>query len=455
MAPTCGITGDAETRRAKVRLRADDIGSPNRDSEAMRYATAFTPKTAADSSAGLGARPRRVLVVWGGTGGGHWTAATAVAQALGRAYPGRYEPVLVEALTGPAGSSPVRAVCRLYGPTIRWTPWVWGLLFHLTDSGPGARALRAVATRAAHAQVAFAMTRYQPVAVVSVHPLTARAAVVARDSCGLKAPVVSVVTDLVHRHRVWDDPLVDRLVVPDTGVAVASEVPADRVARAGIPVAAGFTGAQPGAKGRARLRDRLGLEPAAFVVLVTGGGEGAGGMACRVRGLARLGSVQVVAVCGRNRRLARRLAPVAARSGGRVRVLGFVDNMADWLRAADLVVGKAGPGMIAEAAACATPMLLTSHVPGQERGNAAAVQAAGAGCPARSVRRLLSLVRGLRDDPDVLAALAAGSATLGRPLAATQVAALLDALTALPPDPPPSGGTISPDVTRTPEGVPV
>ena len=58
---------------------------------------------------------------------------------------------------------------------------------------------------------------------------------------------------------------------------------------------------------------------------------------------------------------------------------GFVDNMADWLRCADIVVGKAGPGTIAEALCCATPLVLTSHLPGQEEGNAEFVVQAGAG----------------------------------------------------------------------------
>ena len=39
-----------------------------------------------------------------------------------------------------------------------------------------------------------------------------------------------------------------------------------------------------------------------------------------------------VAICGRNLRLQRRLAARASRARGRLTVLGFVDNMSDWLR---------------------------------------------------------------------------------------------------------------------------
>lgn len=39
--------------------------------------------------------------------------------------------------------------------------------------------------------------------------------------------------------------------------------------------------------------------------------------------------------------------------------LGFVENMADYMVAADVVVTKAGPGTIAEAAAVGLPVMLT------------------------------------------------------------------------------------------------
>jgi len=52
-----------------------------------------------------------------------------------------------------------------------------------------------------------------------------------------------------------------------------------------------------------------------------------------------------------------------------VRALGFVQNMAQWMVAADMLVTKAGPGTIAEAASVGLPVLLTSFLPGQEEGN--------------------------------------------------------------------------------------
>jgi len=86
------------------------------------------------------------------------------------------------------------------------------------------------------------------------------------------------------------------------------------------------------------------------------------------------------------------------------------------------VATKAGPGTIAEAACCGAPMLLTSHVPGQEAGNAELVAAAGAGRRARGVRRLLAEIERLRHAQPELDALRVASARLGRPGAAHEIA---------------------------------
>jgi UDP-N-acetylglucosamine:LPS N-acetylglucosamine transferase len=49
--------------------------------------------------------------------------------------------------------------------------------------------------------------------------------------------------------------------------------------------------------------------------------------------------------------------------------LGFVTRMAEYMVASDILVSKAGPGTISEAAALSLPVLLTSFLPGQEEGN--------------------------------------------------------------------------------------
>jgi UDP-N-acetylglucosamine:LPS N-acetylglucosamine transferase len=59
--------------------------------------------------------------------------------------------------------------------------------------------------------------------------------------------------------------------------------------------------------------------------------------------------------------------------------LGFIENMAEYMVAADVLITKAGPGTISEAAALSLPIMLTSFLPGQEEGNVDYVINAGFG----------------------------------------------------------------------------
>ena len=116
--------------------------------------------------------------------------------------------------------------------------------------------------------------------------------------------------------------------------------------------------------------------------------------------------MDVVVICGRNRSLRRRVGRLAERTGdGRLTAQGFVGNMADWLRCADVVVGKAGPGTIAEATCCGAPLVLTSFVPGQEKGNAEFVTESGAGLYAPRPQQLAAEIGRLRRDPAALGAM--------------------------------------------------
>jgi 1,2-diacylglycerol 3-beta-galactosyltransferase len=49
--------------------------------------------------------------------------------------------------------------------------------------------------------------------------------------------------------------------------------------------------------------------------------------------------------------------------------LGFITNIAEYMVAADVLITKAGPGTIVEAASVGLPVLTTSYLPGQEEGN--------------------------------------------------------------------------------------
>ena len=87
--------------------------------------------------------------------------------------------------------------------------------------------------------------------------------------------------------------------------------------------------------------------------------------------------IGLIIVCGRNQRLKATLE--ACKWENPTRIYGFTRDMPDFMRAADFIVTKAGPGTIAEALNARLPIILYSKLPGQEDGNVTFVEEEGAG----------------------------------------------------------------------------
>ena len=108
---------------------------------------------------------------------------------------------------------------------------------------------------------------------------------------------------------------------------------------------------------RARERQGLGLDPVQPTGLVLYGGQGADAMLNIARAAARAKSpVQMIFLCGRNRRLAERLR--ALKLPYRSFVQEFTDDVPHFMRLSDFFIGKPGPGSISEALAMGLPVIL-------------------------------------------------------------------------------------------------
>ena len=178
----------------------------------------------------------------------------------------------------------------------------------------------------------------------------------------------------------------------------------------------------PAPGGKPALRRRFGIDPYRFPILLSGGGDGAGKLLTQVRALARRGGDwQLIVVCGRNEKLRRRLARVNFQI--RALVLGFVENMPDLMRAADLVVSKAGPGAIGEALATEVPILLTSYLPGQETANVTFVTESGLGLYTPKSEQLREAVQELaQPGSERWRAMSDRAAEISRPYASLDIA---------------------------------
>lgn len=342
-------------------------------------------------------RPLRFLLLHSATGGGHVQAATAVAEALEARFGPQARTTLLDALAAYA-PWPISRAPDWYGPALRVATPLYGLGFRLSDGRQRARFLSAL-FRPATLRAARRLLEDHPADVVAVfHPVPVHT--LARALAGRRSPrLIAIGPDLVAMHAFWADPGVWRYLVATDAARdrlIRHGVPDERIDVVGLPVRRRFPAVRqldPHA-----LRRQLGLEVDRPVVVATAGGVGFAPLERVVRALVAAAlPAQLVVVAGRNRALYRRLQPLAA--AGKLRLEGFVDNMHEWMRAADVLVTKAGPATLAEALVVGVPLILWGAIPWQETPNVRLVTEAGAGIWAPGPRRTVEAVARLLSDP--------------------------------------------------------
>lgn len=166
--------------------------------------------------------------------------------------------------------------------------------------------------------------------------------------------------------RPWAQPEVDLFPSAPGDVVeqlLAAGVSRDRILACGVPVDPVFGSLQD----RAAVRRKLELEEDIPALLVIFGGPGFGKPRQVVREIAKVRHpLQVVFITRRHQRLTEEVQRLCA---GRphTRVLGWVDNLHEWMGAADLLVGRAGGTTVTEALNSGLPILGFDPPPGLEQ----------------------------------------------------------------------------------------
>ena len=375
---------------------------------------------------------KRALLLISDTGGGHRSAANAIAAALQEmSSPNSFEPRIEDVAAHCA--FPLTQLGLGYSMALRYAPPVYGALYYATNGRRRYRALVRFCEPLYRERLRDLFLSYRPDVIVSVHPLLNHAALRARDDARMQhVPVVTVITDLGKVHESWLVPDADAVVVPAREVyqrALSRGVPPARLHLLGHPIHPKFddvTGS------KAELRAQLKLSPDASIVMLMAGGEGGGKLLSTTLALARARMpIELVVVCGRNEHLEQKLSELAASLPTPLHVLGFTNKIPEYFRAVDLLVTKAGPGTLAEANAAQLPVVVYDYVPGQERGNADFVRHNDLGVIAlKSAAGVVSAVRTLIRAPDRLATIRHNQEIVAPRHSSRRIAALIAEMTA-------------------------
>ncbi len=256
---------------------------------------------------------------------------------------------------------------------------------------------------------------FAPDVVIATEVGTCELAAMCKRETG--ATFLLVGLELMDFNRAWIQPEVDLFLTTHADLAaelVAEGADAARVVTTGQPIDPAFASLPD----RSATRDKLGVKPDALQILILFGGTGHGNPERILTELSKVRHlIETVMVTGRNQQLEARLHKRYGNTP-HVRVLGWVDNMQEWMVASDLMISKPGGGTLTEGFACGLPILAFDPLPGNEERTCRWIEKWGAGAWIRNAENLAPKIEALFSDPTQLAALRQKAAALARPYAA-------------------------------------
>ena len=360
----------------------------------------------------------RILILSASVGNGHTTAAESLKKAfeikkLAREI--RHEDVLK--FTNPLFR-------RLYGKAyidlVNNMPEVLGWMYDQLDE-PWKNEKRRLFFDKLNAQPFVKMLReYAPDLIVCTHFLPSEIVSDLKAKQKLKCPQAIVVTDF-DVHALWLCRNFEHYFVALDETRAYLETlgfPSEKITVSGIPIDPIFSES----KSKAAMREKYGLDPDIPIVILSLGGFGVGRIDTLLDALRSIRRpVQILAMCGRNEELKKRLQ--ASPTNGEVRIIpvGYTKTMDEYMSASDLIVGKPGGLTTCEALAKGLVFVVVNPIPGQEERNSDHLLENGAAIRSNNPATLGYKIEQLLSDPERLNAMRRNALDFARPRAAFDI----------------------------------
>ena len=343
-------------------------------------------------------REPRVLVLTADIGEGHDLPARIIKADIEKEVPeARVEIDNGLEAMGKLLSAVVRGGSRF---TFRWAPWLFDIQYWLiTKFGPTRWLAHHLMYLLGARGLVRLIAKHDPDVVISTYPGTTAVLGMLRENRRLAIPVQSAITDLAGL-RYWAHPGVDMHFVthPESIEEVEKLAGPGSVRWARPPISSDFL--MP--RTRRDARAALDVPAHARMVLVSGGGWGIGDLEGAIESALADDDTLVACITGRNEAAKERLEQRFG-DNEQVRILGFTEQMSDWMAAADAMIHATAGLTVLEAHIRGCPVVSYGFNAGHLRANNAAFERFGLAEVARSNHELGSMLRhvtGERRSPD-------------------------------------------------------
>lgn len=307
-------------------------------------------------------RPIKAIIFSVSIGSGHDLVAKAFQENLLEEIPGS-EVKIVDTFQY-INSVLHKVVVGSYMETLKFTPKVWGYLYDQAEDGERLVDLGQLFSKVLSPRLEQLLKDFCPDVIIATHAFPTGIIAVLKEKMQSNIPLAAAVTDF-HVHSYWIHQGVDLYFIPAIDLAyplLRSGIAEEKIKAIGIPIRRQFTFSHDKIKAKAE----LGILSEAPTVLVMGGGLGLGRIEVIVREVLSEDYFQVMVVAGQNKRLQEALNAI---NHPKLKVFGFIENMAQVMVATDIVISKPGGVTTAEILAMQVPLVIYSSLPGQEDRN--------------------------------------------------------------------------------------
>ena len=367
---------------------------------------------------------RKILLLSASAGAGHVRAAEAVEKAFSQAKDAGNREVRHIDVLNYTNKLFRHLYSKAYIDLVNKMPEVPGWFYDKLDK-PWKNERRRLALDKLNTRPFVKLLReYQPDLIVCTHFLPAEIVSWLKAKERLASRQVIIVTDF-DVHAMWLVHHYERyFVAVDEARAYleALGIPAEKITVSGIPIDPVFALK----KDKQEMRAKHGLAPDRTTILLSAGGFGVGSVDALVNSLLPLHHpAQVVAICGRNEELKKRLTRQAARARPDATVIlkpfGYTKEMDELMTASDLVLGKPGGLTTSEALAKGLVFVIVNPIPGQEERNSDHLLEGAAAIRCNNLPTLSYKLDQLLADPARFKSMQANARRMGRPNAAMEI----------------------------------
>jgi UDP-N-acetylglucosamine:LPS N-acetylglucosamine transferase len=259
------------------------------------------------------------------------------------------------------GGTALLNIGKSYGPITRYSSQLWNAIWHfsaknsfLVDKGVEVMIRK---------NFLDLLDKVKPDLILSIHPNFNGSVINILRKENIRIPFGTLIADLVNIYPLWADQRADFILSPTEEAkekCLEFGVPEEKINVVGFPVRERFHCHSD--------KQKSGKSTINFLMM--SGGEGVGNMNTIAEQLLEHFDCTVSIIAGRNESLKMELeASLKDRFGDRAQIYGFVKNIQDLMRAADVAITRGSPNVMFEAVATNLPIIITGALPGQEKDN--------------------------------------------------------------------------------------